>query len=74
MSRPINNDRAGLPYNKAENKVIEDDAGHLGEVAELEPGQNGALTLTLKPGQYILYCNIPGHYALGMWTLFTVKP
>jgi uncharacterized cupredoxin-like copper-binding protein len=27
----------------------------------------------LKPGRYILYCNIPGHYALGMWTLLTVK-
>ena len=26
----------------------------------------------LKPGLYILYCNIPGHYVLGMWTLMTV--
>jgi len=61
-----------LPYNEAESKVDEDAAGHLGEVAELEPGQSGALTITLKPGNYILYCNIPGHYAAGMWTLFTV--
>jgi uncharacterized cupredoxin-like copper-binding protein len=71
---PVKKGRAELPYDKAENKVIEDDAGHLGEVAELEPGQNGALTVNLKPGQYILYCNIAGHYALGMWTLFTVTP
>ena len=61
-----------LPYNEGEAKVDEDAAGHLGEVAELEPGQSGALTITLKPGTYILYCNIPGHYAAGMWTLFTV--
>lgn len=61
-----------LPYNEALEKVDEDAAGHLGEVAELEPGQSGGLTLTLKPGTYILYCNIPGHYAAGMWTVFTV--
>jgi uncharacterized cupredoxin-like copper-binding protein len=69
---PVKNEKA-LPYLKKEMKVDEDAAGHLGEVAELEPGQNGALTLTMKPGRYILYCNIPGHYALGMWTLLTVK-
>jgi uncharacterized cupredoxin-like copper-binding protein len=61
-----------LPYVKAENKVDEDAAGHLGKVAELEPGQSGALRLTLKPGRCILYCNIAGHYELGMWTLLTV--
>jgi uncharacterized cupredoxin-like copper-binding protein len=61
-----------LPYNKAERKVDEDAAGHLGEVAELEPGKSGALRLTLKPGRYILYCNIAGHYELGMWTLLNV--
>ena len=62
-----------LPYDKAGNLVDEDAAGHLGEVSELEPGKKGALKLTLKPGTYILYCNVPGHYALGMWTLLTVK-
>jgi uncharacterized cupredoxin-like copper-binding protein len=62
-----------LPYIEADNKVDEDAAGRLGEVAELDPGKKGALTLTLKPGQYVLYCNIPGHYILGMWTLVTVK-
>lgn len=70
---PIKDANTPLPYIEAGNKVDEDAAGHLGEVAELEPGKKGALTLTLKPGQYILYCNIPGHYALGMWRLMTVK-
>lgn len=70
---PIKDANTPLPYIEAENKVDEDAAGHLGEVAELDPGQKGALTMTLKPGQYILYCNIPGHYVLGMWTLVTVK-
>jgi uncharacterized cupredoxin-like copper-binding protein len=62
-----------LPYDDNLQKVDEDAAGHLGEVAELEPGQSGALRLTLKPGRYILYCNIAGHYAVGMWTLITVS-
>lgn len=62
-----------LPYDETMQKVDEDAAGHLGEVAELDPGASGSLTLTMKPGLYILYCNIPGHYASGMWTLFTVK-
>ena len=70
---PIKDTKTPLPYDKAGNKVNEDAAGHLGEVAELEPGKKGALKLTLKPGSYILYCNIPGHYALGMWTLLTVQ-
>ena len=70
---PVKDEKTPLPYDTASQKVDEDAAGHLGEVAELEPGQNGALTMTLKPGRYMLYCNIAGHYALGMWTLITVK-
>lgn len=69
---PVADTSSPLPYNSDEMKIDEDAAGHLGEVAELEIGQSGALTMTLKPGTYILYCNIPGHYAMGMWTLLTV--
>jgi uncharacterized cupredoxin-like copper-binding protein len=70
---PVKDGKTPLPYDKAGNKINEDEAGHLGEVAELPPGKKGSLKLTLKPGSYILYCNVPGHYALGMWTLLTVK-
>lgn len=69
---PVADVATPLPYDEDNVKVDEDAAGHLGEVAELEPGQTGALTMTLKPGSYILYCNIPGHYVMGMWTLLTV--
>ena len=62
-----------LPYDEIEMQVDEDASGHLGEVAELDSGASGSLTLTMKPGTYILYCNIPGHYAAGMWTVFTVN-
>nr|WP_281015688.1 sulfocyanin-like copper-binding protein [Mesorhizobium sp. M00.F.Ca.ET.216.01.1.1] len=35
--------------------------------------QGAALRLDLKPGTYLLFCNIPGHFTSGMWTIFTVK-
>ena len=69
---PVVSDTAELPYIADENRVDEDAAGHLGEVSELEPGKSGALTVEIKPGKYILYCNIPGHYVMGMWTLIEV--
>ena len=62
-----------LPYDADSDRVKEEEAGSRGEVSELEPGQKGALTLELKPGQYILFCNIAGHFAAGMWTVITVK-
>ncbi len=62
-----------LPYDQAFGRFDEDAAGHLGEVSELEPGQSGALRLNLKPGTYLLICNIPGHYMAGMWAALTVK-
>ncbi len=69
---PISDPSTPMPYDDATMKVDEDAAGHLGEVAELDPGASGSLTLEMKPGTYILYCNIPGHFAMGMWVLFTV--
>jgi uncharacterized cupredoxin-like copper-binding protein len=61
-----------LPYLTAEQRVDEDKAGDKGEVSELDPGAKGTLTVNLKPGKYLLICNVPGHYAAGMWTEFTV--
>jgi uncharacterized cupredoxin-like copper-binding protein len=70
---PIKDQNTALAYIDNENRVDEETAGHLGEVSELDPGKSGALTITLKPGLYILYCNVPGHYGAGMWTTITVK-
>jgi len=70
---PAKDQNAKLPYVENEGRVDEDAAGHLGEVSELDPGKSGALTLDLKPGLYVLYCNIPGHYMSGMWATLKVK-
>jgi uncharacterized cupredoxin-like copper-binding protein len=70
---PIKDENAVLPYKESESRVDEEATGDLGEVSELDPGKSGALTLDLKPGVYILYCNIPGHYTWGMWTTLKVE-
>jgi uncharacterized cupredoxin-like copper-binding protein len=44
----------------------------VGEVAELKPGTAGSVKLSLKPGTYVLYCNVPGHFAAGQHAAFTV--
>jgi uncharacterized cupredoxin-like copper-binding protein len=61
-----------LPYIVADSKVDEDKAGDKGEVSELDPGKSGTLTVALKPGKYILICNVAGHFMAGMWTAFEV--
>ena len=71
---PLQSGETEVPYNSEEMAIDEDAAGAIGEVSELDPGQSGTLTLRLQPGTYMLVCNIPGHYIMGMWTLFTVTP
>ncbi|HEY8752335.1 MAG TPA: sulfocyanin-like copper-binding protein [Arthrobacter sp.] len=58
-----------------------DEAGSLGEASNtcaegagqgILPGASGWVTLTLPPGRYELVCNLPGHYAAGMYTQLMV--
>jgi uncharacterized cupredoxin-like copper-binding protein len=70
---PIANEDVVLPFIENENRVDEEKSGDLGEVSELDPNKSGALTLDLKPGLYILFCNIPAHYMMGMWTVLKVE-
>jgi len=64
---------APLPYIEDQNRVDEEKVIDKGEVSELDPGKSGSLTLNLAPGTYLLICNVPGHYAAGMWTELTVS-
>ena len=69
---PVSDITKPLPYDTGSERMDEDAAGSLGEIAETEPGETGTLTVELEPGIYMLACNIPNHYAMGMWTLITV--
>lgn len=42
------------------------------DVGPFKPGKGGTLTLSLKPGKYVLYCNIKAHYSSGQRVAFTV--
>ncbi len=62
-----------LPYNEDTGLVPEDKINSLGEIEEVKAAGKGELTLGMKPGIYLLFCNQPGHFAAGMKTLFFVK-
>lgn len=49
-----------------------DEADAVGEAPDIEPGANKSFTVDLTPGHYILLCNLPGHYAGGMYAELTV--
>ena len=57
-----------------DNQATEDGPGvqHIDEIEEFEPGTQQTLTVNLTPGNYVLICNVPGHYQSGMRTAFTV--
>ena len=59
-----------------------DESGSLGEASRsgaagtgdgIEPGTAGWTTLNLPAGRYELICNLPGHYAAGMYAELTVS-
>jgi uncharacterized cupredoxin-like copper-binding protein len=43
-----------------------DESAKIGEIDGVAPGRTRRTTLTLQPGRYIVICNVPGHYQLGM--------
>jgi plastocyanin len=43
------------------------------ETADLAPGDEGELTVTLEPGEYELYCPVDDHKDMGMKVDLTVK-
>ncbi len=49
------------------------ETGQVAETGDLRTGAIDSLTVKLAPGHYALVCNLPGHYAAGMYTNFIVK-
>jgi uncharacterized cupredoxin-like copper-binding protein len=44
-----------------------------GEIPGIASGKKKTLDVILKPGKYVLLCNLPGHYKYGQYTGVTVK-
>ena len=67
----VKTDLAPAKLRKANGRA--DESRSVGEIGDVLAGKSGKLTLTLKPGKYVLLCNLPGHFAAGQWSAFTVK-
>jgi uncharacterized cupredoxin-like copper-binding protein len=66
---------AGLPM-RSDGLTIDEDAVASKEPGALEPGTPGAtrnLEVDLKPGHYVMFCNMYGHYESGMHTDLVVR-
>jgi len=70
----VKNYHDALPYDSKTARVIEDDVKDYGEVSELKPGAFGSISLNLDPGKYVLFCNVAGHFEMGMFTQLVVTP
>jgi len=61
--------RTGSLPLRADGLTVDEEAFERLEPGSLEPGAPGAvrdLTVVLKPGRYVLFCNMEGHYMAGM--------
>jgi uncharacterized cupredoxin-like copper-binding protein len=47
-------------------------AGETGEISDVEAGKTKSEEFELTPGKYVMFCNLPGHYAAGMYGTLTV--
>ncbi|MDP9226006.1 MAG: cupredoxin domain-containing protein [Actinomycetota bacterium] len=55
-------------------RINEDTAGtNVGETGDLAAGATKSVTVDLKPGHYVFFCNLPGHYQSGMHVDVTVS-
>lgn len=68
----VENPNTPLPYDYNTGQIPEKQVKMLGETKEMAPNAEKTITLDLKPGFYLLICNVPGHYAAGMWAPLTV--
>jgi uncharacterized cupredoxin-like copper-binding protein len=70
-----NMDPAKLPT-EANGEVNEEKmdkvAESAGEIADVEAGETKSGKFNLTPGKYVVFCNLPGHYAQGMYGTLTV--
>jgi uncharacterized cupredoxin-like copper-binding protein len=69
---PIVDQTVELPYLTDKMMIDEEALAPVSKGKELKPHATGTVKAELTPGTYVLYCNITGHYMMGMWTVVTV--
>ena len=71
---PLKGKPENVPYDDSTGRVREKALKGIHELGDLKPGKSGTMTLDLKAGRYLLFCNKPGHYKAGMYHVLTVTP
>ncbi|MEX2107124.1 MAG: plastocyanin/azurin family copper-binding protein [Solirubrobacterales bacterium] len=61
------------PDGTVEEEKMDKLAEAAGEVPDVEAGDAKSAQFDLKPGKYVMFCNLPGHYAQGMYGSLTVS-
>lgn len=70
-----NMDPAKLPTEadgSVDEEKLDEVAEEGGEIADVEAGETKSEEFKLTPGKYVMFCNLPGHYAQGMYGTLTV--
>lgn len=70
-----NMDPAKLPTEGGggvDEEKLDEVAEEAGEVPDVEAGETKSGNFKLTPGKYVIFCNLPGHYAQGMYGTLTV--
>jgi uncharacterized cupredoxin-like copper-binding protein len=61
-----------LPVDEGTTMVDEEQLNVLASSRDLTVGEAEEVTVALEPGSYVLFCNVAGHYAAGLYAGFTV--
>ena len=56
-----------LPYDATAQKVKEQESHKIDETDDMAPGLHKVVSITLAAGKYVLVCNQPGHFKMGMF-------
>ena len=67
-----NLDEAKIPASSAGDGRV-DERGSVGSTGQIPVGASKDLTLNLAAGKYVLVCNEPAHYIIGMHIGFIVQ-
>ncbi len=62
-----------LPVAEGTIMVDEEQVNVLASSRDLNIGEAEELIVVLEPGSYVLFCNVAGHYAAGLYAGFTVE-
>jgi len=62
-----------IPFDPADQTRADERGKVGGTTAELKPGQSVDVKLDMVAGKYVLICNLPAHYQIGMRIALTVN-